>query len=414
MIQKQFLGHHAAIELLKEKSARIDSLERRSWLQRQHQMRATLRVRTVKQELEEKTLRGDVKGLVENINVFLRNGGDEKRKALLPFVCDLMRSAALRDKTTDAGSKKMRWHKTSKQVLAVIKKKGGGGSGRFVCATLGSAADSTVMAEWNGAKVRLKPGEYLVNVVVVAVIYKQLMARLGIEGPVPYELQEDETYMNARYAFDAWRDITLGTCGKAGPEHQCNANHEHEKLGSGVEAFHRIERGGLEDKRGSYLRAVMVVPLHPRLPALPIVVHCTCLSFDHQWIHRSWERLVGFCRIALRDSLGPQPQGHGSDGASPLFLAMKQRMRIPAGPGRFSLDAPGLLLTGLLVELDGKWHVAHLDMQDPRHDLSKLYAVLDSAIRDFTLGEFHAAHYDWLETARLANKNNDSHGAIQK
>ena len=182
MIQKQFLGHHAAIELLKEKSARIDSLERRSWLQRQHQMRATFRVRTVKQELEEKTLRGDVKGLVENINVFLRNGGDEKRKALLPFVCDLMRSAALRDKTTDAGSKKMRWHKTSKQVLAVIKKKGGGGSGRFVCATLGSAADSTVMAEWNGAKVRLKPGEYLVNVVVVAVIYKQLMARLGIEG----------------------------------------------------------------------------------------------------------------------------------------------------------------------------------------------------------------------------------------
>ena len=53
-------------------------------------------------------------------------------------------------------------------------------------------------------------------------------------------------------------------------------------------------------------------------------------------------------------------------------------------------------------------------MQDPRHDLSKLYAVLDSAIRDFTLGEFHAAHYDWLETARLANKNNDTHGAIQK
>ena len=414
MIQNQFLSHHAAVELLKEKSARIDSLERALWLQRQNKMRAVLRVRAVKEELEEKTLRGDVKGLVDNINVFLRNGGDEKRKALLPFVCDLMKSAALRDSTTDAGSKRMRWRKTSRQILAVIKKKGGGGSGRFIFATLGSAADSTVMAEWNDAKVLLVPGEYLVNVAAVAAIYKPLMFKLGIKGPVPYELQEDETYMNARYAFDAWRDITLGTCGKAGPEHQCDANHEHEKLGSGVGAFHRIERGGLEDKRGSYLRSVMVVPLHPRLPALPIVVHCTCLSFDHQWIHRSWERLVGFCRIALRDSLGPQPQGHGSDGASPLFLAMKQRMRIPAGPGRFSLDAPGLLLTGLLVELDGKWHVAHLDMQDPRHDLSKLYAVLDSAIRDFTLGEFHAAHYDWLETARLANKNNDSHGAIQK
>ena len=132
MIQKQFLGHHAAVELLKEKSAQIDCLERTLWLQRQNQMRAALRVRTVKGELEEKTLRGDVKGLVENINVFLRNGGDEKRKALLPFVCDLMRSAALRDATTDAGSKKMRWHTTSKQLLAAVKKKGGGGSGRFI------------------------------------------------------------------------------------------------------------------------------------------------------------------------------------------------------------------------------------------------------------------------------------------
>ena len=57
MIQKQFLGHHTAVELLKEKSARIDSLERTLWLQRQNQMRAALRVRTVKEELEEKTLR---------------------------------------------------------------------------------------------------------------------------------------------------------------------------------------------------------------------------------------------------------------------------------------------------------------------------------------------------------------------
>ena len=63
------------------------------------------------------------------------------------------------------------------------------------------------------------------------------------------------------------------------------------------------------------------------------------------------------------------------------------------------MDAPGLLLTGLLVQLDGKLHVAQLDMQDPRHDLSKLYAVLDSAIRDFRLGAFFAAHDDWLKTA---------------
>ena len=93
---------------------------------------------------------------------------------------------------------------------------------------------------------------------------------------------------------------------------------------------------------------------------------------------------------------------------------MKQRMRISAGPDRFSLGAPGLLLTGLLVQLDGEWHVAQLDMQDPRHDLSKLYAVLDSAIRDFRLGAFFAAHDAWLKTARLADENSDPHGAIQK
>ena len=70
MIQNQFLSHHAAVELLKEKSARIDSLERSLWLQRQNKMRAVLRVRAIKEELEEKTLRGDVKGLVDNTTYF--------------------------------------------------------------------------------------------------------------------------------------------------------------------------------------------------------------------------------------------------------------------------------------------------------------------------------------------------------
>ena len=182
-------------------------------------MRKRHRVRSLKDELSEKALRGDVKALVENINSIMRNGQDQKRKALLPFVYDIVNSAAKRDAITDAGHKGIRWKETSKQLLAVLKKKGGNSQSRFVLNTLSSAADSTVMTQWNKDKVRLDLGEHLINFAQAGEIFLGLMKQKQIAGPVPYEIQEDEEFIECHLGWDPHRDVTVGTCGKRGDDH---------------------------------------------------------------------------------------------------------------------------------------------------------------------------------------------------
>jgi hypothetical protein len=410
----QFLEHHVLVEKLQEKTAMLSECENKLWLLRQSHSRKVLRVRSLKDELNEKALRGDVKALVENINSIMRNGQDEKRKALLPFVYDIVNSAAKRNVSTDAGHKGIRWKETSKQLLAVLKKKGGRSQFIFVLNTLSSAADSTVMAQWNKDKVRLDLGEHLVNFVQAGEIYSGLMEQKKIVGPVPYEIQEDEEFIECHFSWDPHRDITVGTCGKRSDDHQCDANYAHQRLGSGVEAYHRIEGDAVHGQRASYLRGCLVVPLHPDLPAIPVVVHPTCLRFDADWVGNSWKRIDDFCAIAFAETLGPVPQGHGADGASTRFRKMKDRMRIPPGPGRFSLAAPGLLITGREVEVGGVTCVTDLDSQDPRHDLGKMFGPLDSPIRDFFVGDEPASHFDNIETARLADAAGDKHGAIKR
>ena len=110
----------------------------------------------------------------------------------------------------------------------------------------------------------------------------------------------------------------------------------------------------------------------------------------------SWKRIDEFCAIAFAKTLGPVPQGHGADGASTRFRKMKDRMRIPPGPGRFSLAAPGILITGREVEVDGVTYVTDLDSQDPRHDLGKMFGPQDSPIRDFFVGDKPASHLTTL------------------
>jgi len=275
---------------LKAKTKRLLQVESVLWLQRQNLMRRC-KQRTADEKLNEHALRGDVRSLVKNINRFVKSGGAEDRKALLPFICDIMKSAANRNPETGHGSKGNRWNKTSKQILAVLKKKGHESLLRFFVSTLDGCSDSTAMAQWNKDKVKLQLGEASSNFKAVSSIYSDLMARLGIKGPVPYELGEDEAYMRAALSYDQSSDIVIGTCGLRGPDHECDARPDQSPLGSDLDAFYKIENAGIQQQRSSYMRGVVIEPLHPHLPALPVVLHCTCLKMDHEWVQKSWERV---------------------------------------------------------------------------------------------------------------------------
>ena len=409
-----YLSHQELVKVAQDRTAEVVALQKSSWVLRQSFMRKTQQLRSIREDLEESALRGDTKRLIRNITKFAKEGKGEYRSALLPFVCDLMESAARRDAVTGHGSKGMRWRKTSKQLFAVIKLKGGESLIRFFRETAGAAADSTVAAQWNKDRVWIKMGEHRSNLVVIGKIYDALMKQHGIQGPVPWEFQEDETHMNGRLAWNPWWDIMVGTCGRKCDGHKCDANHAHEPIGSDVEGFHRVQDCALLDQRASYLRAVLITPLHPDLPALPVVVHPTCLRFDYSWVLKSWDLLDHFGEEVLASSLGPVAQGHGADGAAPLFKAMTLRMAIPPGPGRFHLAAPGLVITGKIVTINGKEFVKDLHSQDPRHNISKLYSVLDNRGKNFHLGKYTASHFDFTATAVLADKEDDKHGVIKR
>jgi hypothetical protein len=67
-----------------------------------------------------------------------------------------------------------------------------------------------------------------------------------------------------------------------------------------------------------------------------------------------------------------------------------------------------------LVIVNNAEYVADLDMQDPRHNLTKLYTASDKASKDFVMGRHMASHSDCRATAELADKYLDEYGAIKR
>ena len=106
--------------ILREKTKTIDGLERKFWLLRRNYNRQSHRLRSLRAELNEKASRGDAEGVAASIISTMRSGKDKLKPTLLSFVCDLFKSATMRDDQTGHGSKGARWKKTSKQILAVI------------------------------------------------------------------------------------------------------------------------------------------------------------------------------------------------------------------------------------------------------------------------------------------------------
>ena len=228
----QYLSQPQLVSIAREKTKTVDALERKLWLARRNLMRQSARSRSLKEELEQLALRGDVRGLVASLNSIIKNGQEKAKPAFIPFLCDLAKSASLRD-ADGHGSRAMRWRETSKKIFAFMQAKGKGGLIRMLRATADAPSDGRIQAQWARDMVRLIMGEHLENFTSINGIYVGLMKLLGIIGPVPYELQEDESHMNGKLDFDQHRDIPTGTCGMISDAHQCDANHNHTALVGG-------------------------------------------------------------------------------------------------------------------------------------------------------------------------------------
>eukprot|EP00966_Prymnesium_polylepis_P336083 7391409-Prymnesium_polylepis.2 len=286
----------------------------------------------------------------------------------------------------------MRWHESTKRIFDVIRKLGGPKTLRFINETLESPHERTVVRHWQQNKIDYTLGPDDVGWTrtwkEVAAIYEKMKADLTIQGPVLYELSEDETTVPTASQYNERRDSLVGSCGKRGEGHVCDPNLSI-ILGDGDNLFSVLEQHHKEQQLAGYLRLVVVNPLHEKLPPLAVVAHATCNRFTSEWIRAEWQQMEAMAEQHLSPKLGVLKGQHGSDGDARRFANMRRRMSAPpTAQGRFGLDAPGFTQSGVLK--DGK--PMAIDSQDPKHNIAKLYSHLSNYSRVVKMGNETASH----------------------
>ena len=143
-------------------------------------------------------------------HLFCFSGKLTQRKDLLNFIRDLVHSLKLRDGARGTHSKNMRWHESTKRIFDVIRKLGGPKTLRFINETLESPHERTVVRHWQQNKIDYTLGPDDVGWTrtwkEVAAIYEKMKADLTIQGPVLYELSEDETTVPTASQYNERRD----------------------------------------------------------------------------------------------------------------------------------------------------------------------------------------------------------------
>lgn len=113
------------------------------------------------------------------------------------------------------------------------------------------------------------------------------MRNLGIKH-VPVLAAEDETAILGQISYGESSDELLGFCGVGGADHKCLDSFT-VVVGNGVQGYNTIVNAFNECKIAPFARAIILSPLHPKLPRIPVLVMPTCNKFDHQFVFRQWQ-----------------------------------------------------------------------------------------------------------------------------
>ena len=385
--------------------ARKIAAQRREFAYQNMQLRRKLvalaaRARTLAEKLGEMSARGETKQLIDYILRCERAGKFVERKAVFDFVFDMLRSLALTDSATGRRSNNMRWNESTLRVFASIKLLGGPKLNRMFAATLEAPNASTVSRTLAQTKLHLKLGPHADTFERVGKIYANLKILLNIMGQVPFELSEDETGVQVGVTLCLRSNAMLDFCGESGDAHRC-AESCSVSVGDRYVAYAQIMQAFDTLKRASYVRMVVVNPLHAKLPKLVICVHGTCNGFDAPFIASSWRVLRELSAEHL-SVLGPLI-GHASDGDARRFHNQLTEMSAPppAGSRVYALDAEGFTLHGTWDGLDARTiRLSH--SQDPRHNLAKLYSHCAIPSRVLLYGTFVASHQLLVSVVHVA------------
>ncbi|CAM6101773.1 unnamed protein product [Calypogeia fissa] len=147
----------------------------------------------------------------------------------------------------------------------------------------------------------------------IAEVYSVVKARLGIVGPVPCYLAEDETCVKKAVRWLPRHDTLLRFCGTQ-DNHSCVTGLEI-VVGEGEARFNVITESFEKHKVGHMARCVIVNPLVVGFPKLCLLATSTCGKFDTEWVKRQWNILEEMWNSHCLKDVGPI-LGHASDGDS--------------------------------------------------------------------------------------------------
>jgi hypothetical protein len=358
------------------------------WQLKRKLVSARARARTLREKLVEKLERSDVSGMIADIISCERSGKWEERKVTFHFLRDMIHSLALTDEEGQR-SRNMRWSETSKRIFATLKIIGGPKVNRFLRNTTEAPSDSTIARTMATTKLHMTVGIDEQTFRVVGETMARWCAQLGLTSGVLCELSEDETRVQDCVMLNARLDILCEFCGVNGPDHKCEESCR-VVCGDRSVAFEKIERAFETQQRATYLRIIVVNPLHALMPDIVIAAHGTCNKFDAEFIATSWKTTAALWAKYLAPHL--QLTGRGSDGDARRFSnQLREMSELPAGQSKYILDVEGFTLFGRWNGVDFAT-VTGIHMQDFRHNLAKLYSHGDRSTCTLHFFDFVASH----------------------
>ena len=159
-------------------------------------------------------------------------------------------------------------------------------------------------------------------------------------------------------------------------------------VGDGEEGFKSIDNGFEQCKIDTYGRAILLNPLHPKLPRIAVLTMPTCNKFDHTFVYRQWQDVEWLYEQELKPIMGPLI-GHSSDRDSRQRKIMLQLATVTTGSRYQPIPCNNRFVFSCRKEGSGNGYVIHdLCDQDFIHNHKKLLNPLDHANCILMTGNF--------------------------
>ena len=108
---------------------------------------------------------------------------------------------------------------------------------------------------------------------------------------VPVLAAEDETAIVSQVSYREGTDELLGFCGVDRADHKCLDKFT-VVVRNSEQGYNDIVNTFRDRKIGSFVRAIILNPLHPNLPRLTVLTMPTCNKFNKEFVFHQWQETL--------------------------------------------------------------------------------------------------------------------------